>query len=81
MTVRRPRYFETPILTCQECADYLSVSRSTIYRLIKHGKIPAFRMGADWRFSKKALTEWVESQARGEVSRAPPAPPRPRSKR
>ena len=61
----RKRYFESPILTVRECADFLNVHPTTIYRLLKAGLIPGFKLGSDWRFSKKDLTEWIEHQPRG----------------
>jgi excisionase family DNA binding protein len=39
------------ILTVDEVAHYLHCHMSTIYRLLKHGWIPAFRVGSDWRFN------------------------------
>ena len=58
----RKRYFESPILTVKECADFLNVHPTTIYRLLKAKQIPGFKLGSDWRFSKKELTEWIENQ-------------------
>jgi excisionase family DNA binding protein len=70
--VRGPhqRYFDSPVMTVKECADFLQVHASTIYRLLKRKEIPAFRLGSDWRFSKKQLTEWIENQPKGVVSRS-----------
>ena len=62
-TVRRarvPRYFESPVMTVKECADFLQVHPTTIYRLLKADKIPAFRLGSDWRFSKTELVKWID---------------------
>jgi excisionase family DNA binding protein len=39
------------VMTLQETADYLRVTRSTIQRLLKHNQIPAFRIGRHWRFN------------------------------
>lgn len=47
------------IMTLNEVADYLKVHRSSIYRLLKIGEIPGFRMGTDWRFSREAIDEWI----------------------
>jgi excisionase family DNA binding protein len=41
----------TRVLTLGEVADYLHVSRATIYRLLKRNEIPAFKVGSDWRFN------------------------------
>ncbi len=47
------------ILTAKEVADYLRCHISTVYRLAKTGKLPGFRLGADWRFREDALQNWV----------------------
>ena len=49
-------------MTVQEVAIYLQVHRSTIYRLLGQKKLPAFRVGSDWRFSQKAIDQWMKSQ-------------------
>jgi excisionase family DNA binding protein len=46
------------ILTVAELAEYLKVHPSTIYRLIKARKLPAFRIGSDWRFNREHIDEW-----------------------
>jgi excisionase family DNA binding protein len=46
------------ILTVAEVAEYLRVHPSTIYKLLKARKLPAFRMGSDWRFSRNQIDEW-----------------------
>jgi len=53
------------ILTVAEVAEYLRVHRSTIYRLLKSGGIPAFRVGSDWRFNSEAIDRWLQSQQTG----------------
>ena len=52
------------VLTVQEMANYLHVHHTTIYRLIYKKKLPAFRVGSDWRFSRKAIDQWMKSQQR-----------------
>jgi excisionase family DNA binding protein len=42
------------VMTLQETADYLRVTRSTIQRLLKRNQIPAFRIGRHWRFNTKS---------------------------
>ena len=49
-------------LTTEEVLDYLHVNLRTVYRLIKAGKIPAVRVGRQWRFRKSDIDAWLESQ-------------------
>ena len=46
------------VLTVNELSDYLRVHRSTIYRLLKRGQLPGFKIGSDWRFNVEAIDEW-----------------------
>lgn len=50
------------ILTAKEVADYLRCHISTVYRLVKTGKLPGFRLGADWRFREDALQNWLDAE-------------------
>ena len=59
-------------LTTEEVLEYLQVNLRTVYRLIKAGKIPAVRVGRQWRFRKRDIDAWLDTQRpRGE--RAPGA--------
>lgn len=49
----------TQILTPREAAEYLGLHLITIYRLIKKGRLPAFRIGGQWRFKKDLLESWI----------------------
>ncbi len=40
-------------------ARYLHCHHGTLYRLIKNKKIPAFRLGSDWRFMRSAIDDWI----------------------
>src|SRR6185312_731087 len=63
-------------LTTEEVLEYLQVNLRTVYRLIKAGKIPAVRVGRQWRFRKRDIDAWLESQRpRGGRSAAPSAAP------
>jgi excisionase family DNA binding protein len=46
------------VLTVTELCTYLKVDRSTVYRLIKAGKLPAFKVGGDWRFNVEEINRW-----------------------
>jgi len=41
-------------------ADYLHCHLSTVYRFVKDGRIPYFKLGGDLRFQKSAIEEWIE---------------------
>jgi excisionase family DNA binding protein len=49
------------IMTVDELAQYLRVHATTIYRLLKKNKIPAFRVGSDWRFDRREIHRWMLS--------------------
>jgi excisionase family DNA binding protein len=58
---------EDHFLTTDEVLDYLQVNLRTVYRLIKAGKIPAVRVGRQWRFRKRDIDAWLDTSrpARG----------------
>jgi excisionase family DNA binding protein len=69
-------------LTTEEVLEYLQVNLRTVYRLIKAGKIPAVRVGRQWRFRKRDIDAWLDSQrlrggARPAAPAAAAAPSRP----
>lgn len=49
---------QSKVMTVEEVSEYLHVHPSTIYRLIKRRKIPAFRIGSDWRFNIETIDKW-----------------------
>ncbi len=69
-------------LTTEEVLEYLQVNLRTVYRLIKAGKIPAVRVGRQWRFRKSDIDMWLDNQRpRAGAARpaAPAAAPQPRA--
>ena len=55
-------------LTTDEVLDYLHVNLRTVYWLIKAGKIPAVRVGRQWRFRKTDIDAWLVSQQAADAS-------------
>jgi excisionase family DNA binding protein len=49
-------------MTLGEVAEWLQVHPTTLYRLLRQRKIPAFRVGSDWRFQRDAIERWVKRQ-------------------
>ena len=50
------------ILTLEELATYLKISRSTAYKLARSGKIPGRKIGRSWRFRKELIEQWLTSK-------------------
>jgi excisionase family DNA binding protein len=50
------------VMTLEEVAEFLRVHASTIYRLLKKGSIPAFKLGGEWRFNKESIEQWVSER-------------------
>ena len=48
------------MLTADEVAQMLRITRATLYKLVKQGKIPAWRVGSDLRFSREAIEKWMQ---------------------
>jgi excisionase family DNA binding protein len=47
------------LLTAQQVAAYLKVDKFTVYRLVAQRKLPAFRVGSQWRFKRSSLESWL----------------------
>jgi len=47
------------ILTLEEVAQYLRVNNKTVYRLAKDGKLPAFKVGRNWRFHRADVERYI----------------------
>lgn len=72
MTLHLPS--DEVFLTTEEVLEYLQVNLRTVYRLIKAGKIPAVRVGRQWRFRKRDIDAWLDSQRTQTPTAAPAAP-------
>ncbi|MBN1913299.1 MAG: helix-turn-helix domain-containing protein [Candidatus Omnitrophica bacterium] len=51
------------LMTIDDLATYLKVSRRTIYEWLKGNKIPALKLVGQWRFKKDKIDEWLERQS------------------
>ena len=48
------------VLTIEELSAYLKIPRSTLYKLVREGKIPSQKVGRHWRFRKEAIDRWLD---------------------
>ncbi|MAE92194.1 MAG: DNA-binding protein [Pelagibaca sp.] len=61
---------DAEILTIKEVSEYLKVTERTIYRLAAAKKIPGFKVGGAWRFSKAEIDQWIRRQSEDGASDA-----------
>lgn len=47
------------IMDVRQAADYLGITADTLYKYLIANRIPAFKLGARWRFKKSVLDEWI----------------------
>jgi excisionase family DNA binding protein len=50
------------LMTTAETLKYLKINKITLYNLIKNKKLPAVRVGRQWRFRKDKLDDWLDKQ-------------------
>jgi len=72
---------EDQIFTIRELSDHLRVHPTTIYLLLRQGRLPGFRVGSNWRFSREAIEHWEREQAGGGAAATPPRRRRARRRR
>jgi excisionase family DNA binding protein len=51
------------LMTIKEVADYLRLSRVTVYKMTRQGKIPALKIGKQWRYNKSEIDSWVKQKS------------------
>jgi excisionase family DNA binding protein len=52
------------LMTVLELAEFLRVNPATIYRLLRDGQIPGFRVGSEWRFEREAIERWQQREVK-----------------
>ena len=57
------------IMTSKDVAEYLNLHPLTVHRYAREGKIPAFKIGADWRFHRKYIERWIREKPDNQRSR------------
>ena len=57
------------MMTVREVAGYLRVHEMTIYRMARHGEIPAYKVGNRWRFNRHCKEEWLSTREVGQGAR------------
>jgi excisionase family DNA binding protein len=52
------KYSLPRVMTVRDLSEYLRVHPSTVYKLLRRGEVPAFRIGTDWRFNAEVIDRW-----------------------
>ena len=58
----RGRLVENEILTIEEVAAYLRLTPQTIYKWAQERRIPAVKLGKEWRFRRSIIDRWLDDQ-------------------
>lgn len=53
---------QTEFWTAEEVSRYLRIPQSTIYKLVQDKRLPGFKVGKHWRFSKDTIQKWIKNQ-------------------
>jgi excisionase family DNA binding protein len=65
----------TEMLTAKDIQDLLQVDRSTVYRMAEAGRLPALKVGRQWRFPAERIKQWMVTNDTEGVVTLPDAPP------
>lgn len=66
---------KTPtLLTSEAVRNLLNVDQSTIYRMAGDGRLPAIKVGRQWRFQAEAIERWLAERNSGTVTSMPVSP-------
>lgn len=47
-------------MTIDDLAEYLQVSKSSLYKLAQSGQIPGHKVGKHWRFRRDTIDRWLD---------------------
>jgi excisionase family DNA binding protein len=60
--------WDSEIMTIEEVAAYLRLKPQTIYKWAQEKRIPAAKLGKEWRFRRSLIDLWLDEQMLGEDS-------------
>lgn len=56
-------------MTISDLAEYLQLSKSSLYKLVQAGKVPGQKVGKHWRFHRAAIEQWLMSGSAASTNR------------
>lgn len=57
------------VLTIEELSIYLKIPKSTLYKIVREGKVPCQKIGRHWRFQRNAIDAWLKEHRGPDVER------------
>lgn len=57
------------VLAAEEACKYLKMSKVTLYRHVRSGVIPAFKVGGAWKFHKISLDDWMQKRIKEDTEK------------
>ncbi|BFU95789.1 MAG: Excisionase family DNA binding domain-containing protein (fragment) [Nitrospira sp.] len=58
------RSSKSELMTAEETCRYLKITQRTLYRYLHSRRIPAFKLGSQWRFVRSDLEQWIRERVR-----------------
>jgi excisionase family DNA binding protein len=55
----QPKSAQSDLMTAAETCRYLRITPRTLYRYIQDRRMPAFKLGKEWRFVRSDLEQWL----------------------
>ena len=52
------------VIKVKDVAALLKVGEKTVYSMAQSGELPGFKVRGQWRFSRKDIDDWIETQKR-----------------
>lgn len=52
----------TELLTSKQLLEILQLDRTTLYRMLSEGRLPGFKVGGQWRFSRQEIDAWLNER-------------------
>lgn len=79
MSERRSRHRDTDeyplVMTVDQVASFLQISRRTIYAMALAGTLPAAKVGDQWRFYRPEIERWLTKLSRANIGDSTPVEP------
>jgi len=61
LLAEKERVMDREIMTVEQVADYLQISKKSVYQLVHEGKLPASKVLNKWRFNRHSIKQWIAS--------------------